>query len=65
MYNDLVKLVSKLNKLIYLEMVHSENTQLKKGILNTIILDCEAIKNEHLNEDVKEKEVIADGNDNR
>lgn len=57
MYDDLVKLVSKLNKLIYLEMVQSENTQLKKGILNTIILDCEAIKEEHLKEDVKGGEV--------
>lgn len=57
MYDDLVKLVSKLNKLIYLEMVQSENTQLKKGILNTIILDCEAIKEEHLKEDAKGGEV--------
>lgn len=53
MYDDLVKMVAKLNKLIYLEMVKSENQQLKTGILNTIILDCEEIKNKHLKNDVK------------
>lgn len=63
MYDDLVKMVAKLNKLIYLEMVKSENTQLKTGILNTIILDCEEIKSKHLKkEDAKVGDISEDCN---
>lgn len=53
-YDDLIKLQEKVNKLLYLELVRSDNIHLKKGLLNTIILDCEDIKNAHL---VKKDEV--------
>ena len=47
-YEDLLKLQDKINKLLYLELVQSDNIHLKLGLLNTIILDCEDVKNNHL-----------------
>ena len=47
-FDELQGLADKVNKLVTLEMVKSENIRVKRGLLNTIILECERIKGEYL-----------------
>lgn len=51
LYKEFIKISQKVSKLIYLEMVMSDNKKLKRGILNSIILQIEEIKKEHLGEE--------------
>ena len=54
-FDELQGLLNKMHKLITLELVKSDNVRLKRGLLNTIILDCKKIKNEHLELEEGEK----------
>lgn len=49
-YYEIIELQAKLNKLMYLEMVKSDNVALKKGLLNTVMLEAERIKDTYFNE---------------